>query len=93
MNDEASNSNESQTQTSSINSSTSNVWKYYVNVDVNKYMCQICNEKNPHYNTIINKNAHKSTTKFWRHLEIFHVTLHDHQMGKVLRKKKDELLT
>ena len=83
MNDEATNSIESQTQTSSINQRALNVWKYFVNVDINKYMCQICEEKNPHYSTIIKKNAHGSTTNFWRHLEIIHATLHDHLKGKL----------
>ena len=41
MNDEATNSIESQIKTSSINPRASNVWNYFVNVDVNKYMCQI----------------------------------------------------
>ena len=63
MNNKATSSIESQTQTTSINPRASNVWKYFVNVDANKYMCQISREKNPHYNTII-KNAHSSTTKF-----------------------------
>ena len=92
MNDEATNSIESQTQTSGIYPRASNVWKYFINVDVNKYMCQICNEKNPHYNTIIKKNAHRSTTKFWRHLEIFHVTLHDHLKGKLSSKKQRSIV-
>ena len=39
MNDEATNSVESEAQTSSINPRASNVWKYFVNVDINKYMC------------------------------------------------------
>ena len=68
LNDEATNSIESETQTNSINPRASNVWKYFVNVDINEYMCQICKEKNPHYSTIIKKNAHRSTTNFWRHL-------------------------
>ena len=41
MNDEAANSIESQKQTTSINPRALNVWKYYVNVEANKYMCQI----------------------------------------------------
>ena len=57
MNDEATNSIESETQTSSINLRASNVWKYFVNVHIDKYMCQIFMEKNPHYTTIIKKNA------------------------------------
>ena len=93
MNDEATNSIESQTQTSSINPRALNVWKYFVNVDVNRYMCQICKEKNPHYDTTIQKNAHSSTTNFWRHLEIFRVTLHDHLKGKLACIKKDQSLT
>ena len=47
MNDEATNSTESQRQRSRINPRASNVWQYFVNVDVNKYMCQIFKEKNP----------------------------------------------
>ena len=94
MNDEATNSIESETQTSSINPRASNVWKYYVNVDINKYMFQIFKEKNPHYSTIIKNNVHSSTTNFWRHLEIFHATLHDNLKGKSSGKKnKDQLLT
>ena len=92
MNDEATNSIESQTQTSSINPRASNVWKYFVNVDISKYMCQIFKEKNPHYNTIIKKNAHSSTTNFWRHLEIFHATLHDHLKGKLSGKKQRSIV-
>ena len=64
MNDEATNSIESQTQTSSINPRASNVWKYFVNVDINKYMCQIFKEKNAHYSTIIKKNAYSSLLTF-----------------------------
>ena len=92
MNDEATNSIESQTQRSSINPRASNVWNYFVNVDVNKYMCQICKEKNPYYSTIIKKNAHSSTTNFWRYLEIFHVTLHDHLKGKFSGKKQRSIV-
>ena len=88
MNDEAANSIESKTQTTSINPRAYNVWKYFVNVDANKCMCQICKEKNPQYSIIIKKNAHSSTTNFWRHLEIFHVTLHDQLKGKLSCKKQ-----
>ena len=92
MNDEATNSIESQIQTSSIKLRASNVWKYIVNVDIYKYMCQICKEKNPHYNTIIKNNAHSNPTNFWRHLEIFHATFHDHLKGKLSGKKQRSIV-
>ena len=92
LNDEATNSIESETQTNSINSRASNVWKYFVNVDIIEYMCKICKEKNPHYSTIIKKNAHSSTTNFWRHLEIFHATLHDNLKGKSSGKKQRSII-
>ena len=88
MNDEATNSLESQTQTTSINPRAWNVWKYFVNVKENKYMYQIFIEKNPHYNAIIKKNARRNITNFWRHIEIFHVALHDQLKGNLSRKKK-----
>ena len=71
------NDEEINSTTTIINPSASDVWKYFVRVKTSKYMCQFFYEKNPHYNIVMKRNGHSSTTKFLRHLEIFYVSIHD----------------
>ena len=64
MNDETTNSLESQTQTTSITLRASNVLKYLIMVEAKNYICHICKETNSQYNTVIKKNGHRKIMKF-----------------------------
>ena len=56
-------------------SKISNVWKYFVQIEPGQYMCEMCKENNPNYNLIMKKNSHASTTNFWRHLKVHHISI------------------